>query len=86
MLPQWETSLPNLYHGKRQCRSWDRACLVRNYRKILVEKKRLLAAGVPYIEVHLWCRYLTNPANRNAQARLENYLRQGRLFADEAKL
>lgn len=80
MLPEWSGRLTSLYWRLRATRSWDTAEKRRWYRKIAVEKKRLLSEGVPYIEVHLVTRYLTNLKNKNAQARLENYYRQGRLF------
>jgi hypothetical protein len=54
--------------------------LVRWYRRIRKEKKRLLEAGVPFIELHLTCRVLANPQNQNSVFRLANYHAQGRLF------
>ncbi len=80
MLPDWSATLATLYFKKRWCRPWDRACLTREYRKIAVEKKRLLIEGVPYIEVHLVTRMLTNPRNQGARLRWKTYLAQGRLF------
>lgn len=80
MLPAWSGTLRNLYFSKRVCRPWDSAGLRKAYRKIAVEKKRLLLEGVPYIELHLVCRYLTNPRNENSSIRLQRYYRQGRLF------
>ena len=79
-LPSWSHLLANLYYLKRYCRQHDNACRRKAWRKIAVEKKRLLAGGVPYIELHLVCRVLTNPRNRNAAERLQNYYAQGRLF------
>lgn len=80
MLPPWSHPLANLYFRKRYCRVSDHACRRRAWRKIAVEKKRLLSEGVEYIELHLVCRHLTNPQNRNAADRLQNYYAQGRLF------
>lgn len=80
MLPAWSNRLSNLYWVKRTCRRQDDACRRRVYRRIADEKKRLLLAGVPYLEVHLVCRYLTNPGNRNASDRLRAYRAQRRLF------
>ncbi len=79
-LPPFTSTLANLYVLKRTCRTWDNPCRRRAWRKIATEKKRLLEAGVPYIELHLVSRYLTNPRNRNAMFRLRNYYAQGRLF------
>jgi len=80
MLPEWSGTIRNLYWLKRACRSFDDAGRRRIWRKIAVEKKRLLIAGVPYIELHLVCRHLTNLRNRNAEDRLLRYQAQGRLF------
>lgn len=80
MLPTWSHSLANLYYRKRYCRQHDHACRRKAWRKIAVEKKRLLSEGVVYIELHLVCRVLTNPRNRNAEDRLRTYRAQGRLF------
>lgn len=80
MLPEWSSQLANLYFRKRYCREHDNACRRKAWRKIAVEKKRLLSEGVEYIELHLVCRVLTNPRNRNAEGRLQNYYAQGRLF------
>lgn len=80
MLPEWSSQLANLYYRKRYCREHDHACRRKAWRKIAVEKKRLLSEGVEYIELHLVCRYLTNTGNRNAVDRLRTYLAQGRLF------
>jgi hypothetical protein len=80
MLPNWANVLANLYYVKRWCRGPDDACRRRAWRKIAIEKKRLLGAGVEYIELHLVCRVLTNPLNQNARDRLRTYYAQGRLF------
>jgi hypothetical protein len=80
MLPEWTATIRNLYWLKRACRAWDNACRRRIWRKIAAEKKRLLQAGVPYIELHLITRVLTNPDNPNSSARLRAYYAQGRLF------
>lgn len=79
-MPAWSSPLANLYWRLRNCRQWDSAGRRRYYRKIAVEKKRLLEAGVPYIELHLVTRVLTNPHNRNSCTRLRTYYAQGRLF------
>lgn len=80
MLPVWSHALANLYYLKRWCRIPDHNCRRRAWRKIAVEKKRLLGEGVEYIELHLVCRVLTNPRNQNARDRLRTYYAQGRLF------
>jgi hypothetical protein len=79
-LPGWSVDLRGYYWHLRYCRVWNSACKQRQWRKIRREKKRLLMAGVPYIEVHLVTRVLCNPQNQNAQGRLQNYFAQGRLF------
>lgn len=80
MVPPWADELSRRYWHLRYCRKWDSACKRRHYRKIAEEKKRLLVAGVPYIEVHLVTRYLANPDNPNSYRRLQVYYAQGRLF------
>lgn len=80
MLPDWSSTIRNLYWIKRACRTVDNPCRRRIWRRIAVEKKRLLTEGVPYIELHLVCRHLTNLQNRNAESRLKAYYAQGRLF------
>lgn len=72
--------MANLYWHKRYCRTHDHAGRRRAWRKIAAEKKRLLNEGVDYLELHLVCRHLTNPRNRNAEERLKAYRGQGRLF------
>ncbi len=79
-LPPWSHALANLYYLKRYCRQYDNACRRKAWRKIAVEKKRLLSEGVQYIELHLVCRVLTNPRNQSAANRLQSYYAQGRLF------
>lgn len=80
MLPQWAGDLARLYLFKRNCRKWDNACRLRLFRRIAREKKRLLDAGVPYIELHLVCRLLTDPQRQSFRDRLRYYYAQGRLF------
>ncbi len=77
-------NLPNLYFTLRNCRPWDTAARRRIYRVIAAEKKRLYLSGVPYIEVHLWCRCLCNPRNERSTIRLQAYYRQGQLFNQKA--
>lgn len=44
------------------------------YRRIRAERLRLhVVEGVPYIELHLVCRVLSNPRNLRAQAQLHRY-------------
>jgi len=62
---------------------FDDAGRRRWWRRIAVEKKRLLSEGVPYIELHLVCRYLTNPRNRNSEDRLKYYLERMGGFSSE---
>jgi len=67
--------LNHLYWSLRQNRPGMRPGRRTLYRRIEAEKKRLLVTGVPRIELHLWCRYLINPDNNAAAARLGAYLR-----------
>lgn len=78
-MPEWAGELANLYWWKRIART--DAQRRKAWRRIAAQKKRLLDAGVPYIEVHLVSRHLTNPRNPNAEARMRAYFAQGRLFA-----
>ena len=78
MLPAWSGELANLYYRARSCR--DRACKQRYWRRIAVEKKRLLASGVPYIELHLVTRVLARPGERSSEDRLRSYKSQLPLF------
>lgn len=78
MLPSWSGELANLYYRARSCR--DRACKQRYWRRIAVEKKRLLLGGVPYLELHLVTRVLARPADAGAVQRLRSYKSQVPLF------
>lgn len=74
MLPAWATNLAHLYWRLRAARSCSRPGPRTWRRRIAVEKKRLLDAGVPGIEVHLVCRVLVDPSNPRAEARWMAYL------------
>lgn len=63
--------LANLYWRVRACRNYNQRR--KWYYKIVVEKKRLLAEGVPAIELHLVCRVLANPHNQASVKRLSEY-------------
>ena len=76
--PSWTDNLRRLYWFKRSART--SAARRQAWRRIAAEKKRLLSAGVDYLELHLWCRHLTAPDNPNALARLERYYVQRPLF------
>lgn len=78
-LPEWSHVLRNEYWFLRYCRSWDSAGRRRRYRRIAVEKKRLIESGVDFEELRLLCRHLANPRNRRAEERLLSYSRQLRL-------
>lgn len=43
MLPDWSSTLCNLYYLKRYCRLHDNACRRKAWRRIATEKKRLLS-------------------------------------------
>lgn len=66
--------LAQLYWQLRACRPGSRPGKKTIYRRIARERMRLAAEGVPQIELHLWCRYLTNPRNPMAAIRLSRYL------------
>ena len=63
--------LRHLYWRLRACRKLNQRRAI--YYRIAREKKRLLAAGVPQIELHLICRVLASRSNDRAQARLDRY-------------
>jgi hypothetical protein len=83
--PAWSADLKNMYWHLRASRPWDTALRRRWYRIIQGEKKRLLLAGVPYIELHLVTRVLCDPRNNNYQMRLANYQKQLRMFAEPSE-
>ena len=78
-MPEWTGTLRNLYWCLRYNR-FDQAARRRYYRKIEVEKKRLLETGVDAEELRLLCRFLANPRNRNAEERYYFYSGQKRLW------
>lgn len=80
MLPDWSGNLRNLYWFLRYRRAYDTAARMRYYRRIAVEKKRLVGElGVDQEEVRLLCRALSNPKNRNAEERWKAYVAQLKL-------
>lgn len=79
MLPEWSGPVRNLYWMLRYRRAWDSAARRKYYRRIEVEKKRLIESGVDPEAVRLCCRYLANLQNRNAEARFKAYLAQLKL-------
>lgn len=82
MLPDWSGNIRNLYWFLRYKRSWDSAGRRKYYRKISVEKKRLIESGVDPELVRLCCRYLANFKNRNAEQRFYAYQSQLKLPFD----
>jgi len=65
--------LCNLYWRVRACRNYNQRR--KWYYKIADEKTRLLAQGVPAIELHLVCRVLADPSNQTSVKRLAQYRR-----------
>jgi hypothetical protein len=74
------SGLHGLYWFLRFYRNWDEAARRDCYRKIAVEKKRLIESGVDAEEVRLLCRHLANLKDRKAETRYVTYKAQGRLF------
>jgi hypothetical protein len=64
------------YWRLRACRGKARSTW---YRKILIEKKRLLDAGVSCEALRLYCLWLVNPKLEHRQCRFENHCAQGTL-------
>lgn len=58
MLPEWATELAHLYWRLRAARGMSRPSIRTLYRRIAVEKKRLLGAGVDPFDLHAACVYL----------------------------
>lgn len=76
MIPAWSGELARLYWRLRACRGMARPGRRTWHRRIAAEKKRLLDAGVPVIEIHLVSRILSNPGNPMYAGRWERYLEQ----------
>lgn len=74
MLPAWALTLAHLYWRLRMTRAGGRPTRRTWWRRIATEKKRLLAAGVPMIELHLVTRLLANPHSQAAARRWRQYL------------
>jgi len=66
--------LAQLYSVLRRTRSFGRPSRRTIYRRIEVERARLAAAGHSQLELHLWCRHLTDPENLNAKDRLYRWI------------
>lgn len=79
-MPEWGAVLRNYYWHLRFLRPYDQAGRRRYYRKIEAEKKRLILSGVDGEAVRLYCRWMANPRNNDAELRFRNFSRQLRLF------
>lgn len=79
-MPEWGAVLCNYYWHLRANRAYDQAARRRYYRKIAGEKKRLVESGVDGEVVRLFCRWMANPGNNDAELRFRNFSRQLRLF------
>ena len=77
-MPPWSSALCNLYWMLRAVRHHDESARRRFYRRIEAEKKRLIVSGVDQEELRLFCRYMANPGNRNAEQRFRFHLAQMR--------
>jgi hypothetical protein len=68
-LPPWADRLSNLYWFLRYYGHRDQARRRKLYRRIAVERTRLVKLGIDGERVRLLCRYLANPRNRHAAER-----------------
>ena len=70
-MPDWSGPVRNLYWFLRYRRQWNSAARRRYYRKIRVERDRLVASGIDAEWVRLFCRWQSNlggPAFRRLDA------------------
>lgn len=74
LLPPWASILSNLYWQLRYSRGRSRPSRRTWYRRIQIEKTRLLASGVALIEIHLVTRILANPRNPRYEVNYKRYL------------
>lgn len=66
--------LRNLYWFLRYRRAWDQAARRKWYRRIKVERERLVNQGFSAEHVRLYCRYMSNPGPQSpALHRLEMF-------------
>lgn len=70
--PDWTSTIRNHYFLLRFSRSFDRARIRKEYRRIAAEKKRLQTEGVDAELVRLLCRHMANPRNQKAEERFWN--------------
>ena len=73
-LPGWATGLSHLFWHLRMCRRSSKPSSRTWHRRIRTEKLRLLAEGVPLIEIHLVTRILRNPRNPKYALIYKTYL------------
>ena len=75
-LPGWSVWLSHLFWHLRMCRRSSKPSSRTWRRRIRTEKIRLLAEGVPLIELHLVTRILRNPRNPKYALIYKTYLQQ----------
>lgn len=72
--PDAYCKLRNLYWMLRATRSYDTAARRKWYRRIRIERDRLVVEGATQEHVRLYCRYLSNPLSDSpALRRLQAY-------------
>ena len=82
-MPTWTENLRHFYWFLRYCRKHNQACRRKYYRRIEHERKRLHEEGVDQELTRLFCRWVSNPRNENAEQRFQNHaqkLKQLTLF------
>lgn len=67
--PAWTATIRQHYWHLRHARGFNSARIRKEYRRIEVEKKRLIATGTHPEAIRLLCRHLVNLNNKNAERR-----------------
>lgn len=73
VIPERMRGLSNLYWRLRYCRDYDSAARRKWYRRIRVERDRLVSGGEDGEYVRLMCRWLADPREGPALARVMAY-------------
>lgn len=74
--PAWTESLRNFYWQLRACRAYDQAGRRKFYRRIRVERDRLVSSGINEELVRLLCRHLSDPTMKIRAIRLAEFERK----------
>lgn len=72
--PDWSTQLRQLYWWLRYLRPMDRAERTAQYRKIKIERLRLLRAGSNPEQIRLLCRLLKDPSKVDRHDAYERFV------------